>query len=475
MRFLRRHSIAFRLIAAVLTVEFCSSLLVILFSFGYERHAHFSSFSVMLQGRADSVLGAVQDAEDAADNVMLDQSDLHLPAEDVYAVWDENGRLLGHSPNWEGTEAKGVPEHNRGFLQVEIGQRKYGLLRMHGIRTVDPGEPGGGKLRTVTIYYGSPTEHVWHAIYGTVRYYAAGSLILLLVTGPLIAWLLHRGLLPLRQLAGLASQVSVNSWQFSPPASARETAELAPLTLAIEEVLARLERAFHQQRVFVSDAAHELKTAVAVIKSSLQVLGLKPRKDAEYKAGIERSLADTERLERLVAEMLELARVEAGSQGATANAISDMAESINRVAEQLSTFSALRGIRVLVEVPATATVPLTAEDSSTAISNLLLNALQHSPSGSEVSIRLRCESGKTELTVEDHGDGIDSELLPHVFDRFFRGDPSRSRATGGAGLGLAIVKAIVDRAGGSIHIESHPGQGTTVTVRLPDAMEAAVS
>ena len=175
---------------------------------------------------------------------------------------------------------------------------------------MDPGEAGGGKLRPVTILYGAPTEHVWHAIRGAVEFYAAGSLLLLVVTGPLIAWLLHRGLLPLRQLAALASQVSVDAWEFDPPASARTTPELAPLTHAIESVLQRLERAFVQQRTFVSDAAHELKTAVAVVKSSLQLLGLKERTVAEYQAGLERCLGDSARLEELVAKMLTLARVE---------------------------------------------------------------------------------------------------------------------------------------------------------------------
>ena len=152
------------------------------------------------------------------------------------------------------------------------------------------------------------------------EFYASGSLLLLLVTGPLIAWLLHRGLAPMRELAGLAAQVSANSWEFSPPAMARSTPELAPLTAAMESVLARLEKAFTQQRVFVSDAAHELKTAVAVIKSSLQLLALKPRSAAEYEEGLKRSLADAERLELLVAQMLTLARVESADAAAAAGA-----------------------------------------------------------------------------------------------------------------------------------------------------------
>ncbi len=257
---MKTRSIAFRLISAVLLVELLSALLVVFLSLGYERHIHFRAFEVMLHGRADSVLGAVQDAEDVGDNVMLDLADLHVPPKDVYEVWDGRGHLLGRSANWQGSAGMRVPDHE-GISHIKLLHHGYGLLYMRGTRIVDPGEPGGGKLRFVTILYGAPTDPVWHAIRGAVEFYAGGSLLLLAVTGPLIAWLLHRGLLPLRQLATLASTVSVDSWNFSPPASARETAELAPLTHAIENVLQRLEHSFTQQRTFVSDGAHELKTA----------------------------------------------------------------------------------------------------------------------------------------------------------------------------------------------------------------------
>ena len=255
----RRSSIAFRLIAAVLLVELASAALVILLALGYERHSHFRSFDVMLHGRADSVLGAVQDAEDVGDNVMLDLADLHVPPDDVYEVWDGRGELLGRSANWQGSAGMRVPDRN-GMFRAEIRDHDYRLLFIRGTRIVDPGEPGGGHLRFVTILYGAPTAHVWNAIYGAVEFYAAGMLLLVLITGPLIAWVLHRGLEPLRQLASLAGRVSAESWEFSPPASARETAELAPLTQALENALQRLERSFTQQRTFVSDAAHELKT-----------------------------------------------------------------------------------------------------------------------------------------------------------------------------------------------------------------------
>ena len=461
------RSIAFRLIAAVLAIEFASAVLVILLSWGYESHTHFRSFDVMLRGRADSVLGAVQDAEDAGDNVMLDLADLHVPPDDVYEVWDGRGHLLGRSENWQGSAGFDAPQRN-GFSFVRLHHRRFRLLRLEGSRIVDPGEPGGGHLRFVTILYGAPTEPVWHAIYSAVGFYAAGNLLLLLVTGPLIAWLLHHGLEPLRQLAGLASRVSVDAWEFRPPESARTTPELAPLTHALESVLARLERAFTQQRVFVSDAAHELKTAVAVLKSSLQLLALKERSPQDYKAGLERCLADSQRLEELVGKMLTLARAESGANSTkTVPTPCDASVCVRQAVVRLSTAAESRGIRVEINAPAPATVVLTAEDCSLLIENLVMNAIEHSARGSVVWARVTGEGSAVIVEVEDHGEGISPEALPHVFERFYRGDTSRSRSTGGAGLGLAICKALVDRAGGTIAIKSQPRIGTTVTLHLP--------
>jgi signal transduction histidine kinase len=451
-------------------------------SFGYERHTHFHSFDVLLHGHVDSILGAVQDADDPEKNVMLVQADLHLPHDDIYEVYDSNGRVLGRSANWQGIPLNMLAPSQGPYMQLTVNGRPYRVLRFQGSRIIDVAEPGGGKLRQFTILYGAPTNHVWRAIRGAVEFYAAGSLLMLLVTGPLIAWLLHRGLLPLRQLAALAALVSVDSWQFSPPASAHSTPELAPLTQAIENVLQRLERSFLQQRVFVSDAAHELKTAVAVIKSSLQLLNMKRRTPAEYEAGLERCLSDSLRLEQIVAKMLTLAREENATTGSGPQPSSDLAECLESAVAQLETFASLRGVKVEVAtaVSGVSLVPLIAEDCLLLVSNLLLNALQHSPAETLVEIHLAQKAGTAELRIRDHGDGIDPDALPYVFDRFYRGDPARARSTGGTGLGLAICKAIAERAGGSVTIASQadpdsPDRGTTVTVRLPLAAKVANS
>jgi len=472
----RRSSIAFRLITAVLLVELASSVLVILLAWGYERHAHFRSFEIMLRGRADSVLGAVQDAEDAGDNVMLDLADLHVPSEDVYEVWDGRGHLLGRSSNWQGSSALQFPPQN-GFFHSDIDHRHYRLLRLAGTRIVDPGEVRGGHLRFVTILYGAPTERVWRSIYGAVEFYAAGMLLLVLITGPLIAWVLHRGLTPLRQLATLAGNISANSWTFNPPDSARETAELAPLTRALETALQRLERSFNQQRTFISDAAHELKTAVAVVKSSLQLTAMRPRTPEEYQAANERALSDAERVEALVSRMLTLARLEytpssfpdqssaalhTSQRGANINAC------ITSAVSEFETAAAVRQVAIsLHPLPADpCLVPLSPEDCSLVFGNLLLNAIQHSAPQSHVEIRATQNEDSVEITVQDHGEGIDPVDLPNVFDRFYRADPSRARSTGGTGLGLAICKAAVERAGGTISLSSDLGKGTTARIQF---------
>jgi len=468
--FFSPRSITARLITAVLAVELLSSILVVVFSFGYERHTHFHAFDVLLHGHADSILGAVQDADDRSDNLVLDLAFLHPFPDDVYEVYDSGEHLLGRSPNWQGLGFV-LPLARGEFFDLQVNGHDYRAFRMKGSRLVDPADHGG-KLRTVVILYGAPTNKVWRAIRGTVEFYAAGTLFLLIVTGPLIAWLLHRGLLPLRQLAALAGHVSVDSWRFDPPSSARTTPELAPVTHALESVLQRLQGSFEQQRAFVSDAAHELKTAVAVAKSSLQLLAMKRRSPDDYQVGLERCLTDSERLEELVAEMLTLARIEASPASGPAAGpppSTDLAAALRQTVATLQSVADLRGIHIGVALddstPASVQVPN--DDLSLLLSNLILNAIQHSPAASTVSVRLAIEDHAAVVTIEDHGDGIAPEALPHVFDRFYRGDVSRNRNTGGTGLGLAIAHAITTKAGGSIQLASELGEGTIATIRLP--------
>jgi signal transduction histidine kinase len=471
---MKRHSLSRRLISSVLLVELIFAVAVIALAGVYERHAHLRSFDIMLQGRADSLLGSVQDAEDAGDNVILDRTGLELPAQDVYEVRD-GGRLLGRSSNWQGPDAHDIPSGEDHTYHTKIGGRHYRILALHGLRVVDPGDKGGGKPRHILVIYGAPTAQVWHQVRNAMVFFSLSNLVLLLVTGILMTWLLHRGLAPMRHLAAEAENISIHRWSFQPPESAVETRELAPLASALSAAMQRLEASFSQQRRFVSDAAHELKTAVAVVKSSLQLLAMRQRTPDEYAAGVEVSLVDCERMEEIVARMLTLARAEYFTTAEHANSAADLAAAVASGVQQFQSMAEVRSVTLTLTADESTFVPLSADECLLLCSNLLLNALQHSPPRTEVKISLQADMDWAELRVDDEGDGVDSALLPHVFERFSRGDPSRSRNTGGTGLGLAICKAIVDRAGGAIVLESDAGHGATAVVRLPRAAPPAAT
>ena len=219
-----------------------------------------------------------------------------------------------------------------------------------------------------------------------------------------------------------------------------------------------------QQQVFVNDAAHELKTAVTIIKSSLQLLSSRPRSTREYARGLESCMADCARLEELVQRMLQLARFE--REPASGHVHCDLAEVARDVATQMERLAEIREVAIAVQAPASAIAPLEEDACASLLANLLLNAVQHTPAGGSVTAAIFVVAGIT-IEVRDTGRGIAPEDIPHLFERFWRGDSSRARSTGGAGLGLSICKAIVDSCGGEIAVSSRLGEGTCVTVRLP--------
>jgi signal transduction histidine kinase len=231
--------------------------------------------------------------------------------------------------------------------------------------------------------------------------------------------------------------------------------------------MSRLHRAFAQQQVFVHDAAHELKTAVTIIKSSLQLLTSRKRTAAEYERGLEMCLADCARMEDLVQKLLLLARAEQPREDFVTTAKIDVSECVRGVAEAMESLASVRGVKLVMDSRKEAMARIAFDDCATVATNLMVNALQHTGAGGTVMVQVLSRGGMTAFRIEDNGEGIPAENLPHIFDRFYRGDPSRSRNTGGAGLGLAICQALVEAAGGQIDITSEVGRGTVAEVMLP--------
>jgi signal transduction histidine kinase len=462
---MKTHSLSRQLICGVLLAELLCAALFSAAAIGHEMHGRRRAFDVMLHGFADSLLGAVRDAEDPEDNVIVDPTELALPPQDVYEVLSPSGRVLGHSPGSSAAllAALSAP-HPPGYFNFTFNREHYRALRFNGMRVIDREENGGVRC-PVTVLYAGPTRFLWHGVVDAVQFYVLASAVLLAVTGIALVWFLRRRLSPLQELAAIAGRVSTRSWQFVPPASVLRTTELAPIALSMEELLKGLQLAFERQRQLTGDAAHELKTSIAVLKSSLQLLSMVPRTAEQYEAGLEGLLLDSARMEELVSRMLTLARLEEAPVQLSESC--DLQSVVRHVAERLRPLAELKQVVLEVSVEGPCTVAMPAGDADLLCSSLLVNALQHSSPNQRVSVLVQALNGVTEMRVADQGDGIPASALPHVFERFFRADRSRSRSSGGAGLGLSICKAIVERSNGTIHIQSAVGTGTKVTVTLP--------
>jgi signal transduction histidine kinase len=464
---MKPYSLTRRLIFTVLALELALALCSTGAALLYERHQHLRTFDIMLRGRADSLLGAVQDAEDEADNILIDPQAIDLERLDLWQVSEPSGRVLGHSGSWDAASEGEFGESGRGRNFAFQGQSYRGLT-IHGTRQIDQDDTKPGIARPVTIYYAAPLAPVTHALKDAARFFLFSNSLVLLLTGGALLLLLRRGLAPLEELSQAAAAITAERWQFQAPQSASEVKELAVLAAALDSAMMRLERSFRQQQAFVDDAAHELKTAVTIIKSSLQVLASRPRTASEYAAGLETCLADCERMEELVHRMLLLALFEQGNAGAMEQPpATDLAARLREAVGQMEHFAELQKVSLRLEVSASAPVRLSAEACDTLITNLVMNALQHTGTQGIVRVSLEGNGETATLQIEDTGTGIGPEELGHIFERFYRGDPSRSRRTGGVGLGLAISKAITDSCGGVIEIHSVPRLGTCVTVKLP--------
>ncbi len=462
----KQRSILRQSIVAVLLTETAAALLLIGVMAGYEQHVRYHAFDMMLRGRANAMLGAVEDAEDPGDNVALNLRGLEMPSGDLFQVTADSNRVLGRSSGWPAQGLGAQPGLNASA--VTIGGKGYRFIVQRGVRVVDS-EHGGGTAHPVAIVYGAPTGQLRHEVFEAVRFYTAAFALVLLATTLLLTRMLRRALSPLHDLTVAAGKVSAEAWHFAAPGSAQQTRELAPLAEAMEAFVKRLQQSFEQQRRFTSDAAHELKTDVAIIKSSLQLLTMRPRSPHEYRQGLAVSLEDCDRLEAAVLEMLTLARVEHASFVFTGS--TDLTAHAAAAVRTLNAMADLRGVRLQLEPRNgdAAYVPLTPGDCRILCTNLMRNAVQHSRAGSAIAAAVGVEAGYVVMAIQDEGEGIAPESLPHIFKPFYRGDDARDRERGGTGLGLAICKALCEKAGGTIAISSQPGCGTLVTVRLPKA------
>jgi signal transduction histidine kinase len=442
------------------------------FSLYYVR----SAFDVYLRGRARSVAALVYYRDDGIPGLLFNATKVpespHVIHKDFYLVKSDRGNFEWHAPGFDPHIFDAIPPH-ASFWNFRHGGRMYRaiILRRVVILDTEPGEPL--PLPTLTVIYAAPSMDIEHEITALAVSMGMTGMLVLIPTLVLALWSLRRALKPLTELASAAGSISVDSWKFEPSEEAKSTLELRPLIGAIQTVLAELEAAFKRQRDFMGDAAHELKTSLAVLKSTLQSLLNKPREREDYRRGLVMMGEDCERLERLLNRMLQTARAEQRIANGRQTRIDpvDVASTCEQAIARLAQFAADREIAIEFTSNGEAVVRAEAGDLELIWLNLLENAVQYSPRGSAVSIKLEARDGMAAVSVSDQGCGIDEAHLPRIFERFYRADSSRARATGGVGLGLAIAKSLVDFYQGTIHVESELGRGTRIDVEFPVVMQ----
>jgi two-component system, OmpR family, heavy metal sensor histidine kinase CusS len=284
---------------------------------------------------------------------------------------------------------------------------------------------------------------------------------------PLVGYRIARhGIRPVEEIAATARKITSTNLR-ERIGSGGFPLELASLAGTFNEMLDRLEESFERISRFSADIAHDLRTPVNNIRGEAEVALARARTVDEYRDVLESSLEEAVRLSELIGDLLFLARAE--------SPLTELHRENVNVGELLTTvrdyYEASATDAVISLVVYDGTGPLNAElDRSLmmrAVSNLVSNAIAHTPPGGAVTLTATNEDAAIRIEVSDTGAGIPAEALPRVFDRFFRVDPSRSKTSGNTGLGLAIVQSILTLHGGSAEIASQLDRGTRVTLRMP--------
>ena len=246
--------------------------------------------------------------------------------------------------------------------------------------------------------------------------------------------------------------------------AADSTDELGRLAAVLNAMLERLERAFTAVKHFSADAAHELRTPLTILKGELEVALRSPPTPEEYRSVLVSCLEEVDRLSTLVTDLLFLARSDSDNMSIVRTPV-DLAAVLRDVCVALGALAETAHITFRHDAP----TELWTRGSEPMLFRLLFNlgenAIKYTPEGGTVTLTLEPQGTEAYLSVRDTGAGIAAEEQPHIFDRFYRADPARSR--GGTGLGLALARSIVLAHGGQISVESRVGQGSCFTVRLP--------
>lgn len=381
-------------------------------------------------------------------------------------------------------------QHSGEYFQVYAGNGEWiyrsSFLQAH---TVSPPEPGslnaasnqdlefdGKPFRFLTqklqingvictVQTGAAIDDVLETLSRFRLYLLLFAPLVLLVAAAGGYWLSRRALAPVDAIVHTVREISGAS--LSRRLQAPNTGdELQRLSATLNQMLDRIETAFHRVTQFTADASHELRTPIALIRTEAELALRRSRTDAEYQDALRHILLEAERTTSLIEELLALARADSGRDKLQMLPV-DLRETLRASVAGWQHVAAIRNLQFSHNLGSQESFVAGDERALRRVVDILLdNAFKYTPATGSVHLSLEQKDGRAVITVRDTGVGIALEEQGKIFERFYRVDKARSRETGGAGLGLSIAEWIIAQHEGSIAVESSPGQGATFRVEL---------
>ncbi len=277
--------------------------------------------------------------------------------------------------------------------------------------------------------------------------------------------LVGKALGPVEKMTQSAEQITLHNLRERLPI-AQTGDELERLSISLNHMIARLEDAFQQNRRFIADASHEMRTPLTIMRGELESIVDAAPFASQVQETAASVLEEVERLARIVEGLFAISRLEAGEAQKEYRRF-DLAELATSTTEQMCLLAEDKEIALSCTAPRPVMVEGDRARLKQVVVNLLDNAIKYTAQGGKVGLTVTVRDGKAILEVADNGMGIPAEARPHIFERFFRVDKARSREAGGAGLGLSIVKSICAAHGGQVDFQSQEGVGSCFKVELP--------
>lgn len=408
-----------------------------------------------LGSRAEQLVGAASTGGSPTGSGAL------VDADEAFSwVVDADGAVLFASP---GVDGEAPPEPSGGwggasatFFEASVATNEE-LVPARLLAVSGPNE--------TTVVVGVSLEEQQDAQTQLLRVGIAGGAATLALSA-LVIWLVTGAALrPVEQMRREAASVTPAGpgHRLQVPDTGDELARLAE---TLNAMLDRLDVALLRERRLIGDASHELRTPLANLRAEIDVALRVPDDAARLSAALISAGEETDRLTRLVQELLVLARADQGELALQLESV-DLSTFVRQVVAAFAARSDQLGVEIAVASPESLSLVVDPGRIRQALENLVDNALRHSPSGGLVEVAITSTSGRGVIRIVDAGPGFDPEFLPAAFEPFTRSDSGRARVHGGAGLGLAIVRAIVVAHGGEVTASNRDGGGGEVAISLP--------